>query len=192
MSYIAMTDLVKCVIFWKNALVIPISFFLNIYKNCWGWAHQNYWIHVTLSVCGIFIIPFSHTWEISHFLAFAFLTLHFLAFHGIIITPIIISSLTPQLALEWASVNKGEKGDLPHLLSFLQDSIPSMSSLLLDCYYRSCVKSSSDGIAKSVQQDKIPTASALIVSEQDDSHSVTYSQCFNRKWTGCLQLWCLL
>ena len=43
--------------------------------------------------------------------------------YGIIITPIIISCLPSQLALEWADVSNGKEGDLPHLLTFLQDYV---------------------------------------------------------------------
>ena len=46
--------------------------------------------------------------------------------YGIIITPIIISRLPCQLALEWADVSKGKEGDLPHLLTFLQDFVASL------------------------------------------------------------------
>ena len=97
--------------------------------------------------------------------------------YGIIITPIIISRLPCQLALEWADVSKGKKGDLPHLLTFLQDFVATRQRAL--CFSTSAAKAISKSSCESTLQERLPTASALTVIEQLYSHSdTTRDRCF--------------
>ena len=94
-----------------------------------------------------------------------------------IITPIIISRLPCQLALEWADVSKGKGGDLPHLLTFLQDSVATRQRAL--CFSTSSAKATSKSSSESTLPERLPTASALTVSEQVYSHSdTTRDSCF--------------
>ena len=79
--------------------------------------------------------------------------------YGIIITPNIISR---QLALEWADVSKGKEGDLPHLLTFLQDSVATRQRAL--CFSTATTKATSKSSSESTLQKRLPTASALTVS----------------------------
>ena len=110
----------------------------------------------------------------SHVRSLSFLGID-AAKYGIIITPIIISRLPCELALEWADVSKGKEGDLPHLLTFLQDSVATRQRALCFSTYtsRATRKSSSECIL----QKRLPTAGALTVSEQVYSHSDTTHDC---------------
>ena len=88
--------------------------------------------------------------------------------YGIIITPIIISRLPCQLALEWADVSKGREGDLPHLLTFLQDSVATRQRAL--CFSTATTKATSKSSSESTLQKRLPTASALTVSVRTLRH----------------------
>ena len=108
----------------------------------------------------------------SHVKSLSFLGID-AAKYGIIITPIIISRLPCQLALEWADMSKVKEGDLPHLLTFLQDYVATRQRAL--CFSTSTSKSFSE----STLQERLPTANALTVSEQLYSHSdTTRDRCF--------------
>ena len=82
----------------------------------------------------------------SHVRSLSFLGID-AAKYGIIITPIIISRLPCQLALEWADVSKGKEGDLPHLLTFLQDSVATRQRAL--CFSTSSAKATSKSSSES-------------------------------------------
>ena len=112
----------------------------------------------------------------SHIKSLSFLGID-AAKYGIIITPTIISRLPCQMALEWADVSKSKEEDLPHLLTFLQDSVATRQRAL--CFSTSAVKATSKSTSESILQERLPTASALTVSEQVYSHSdTTRNRCF--------------
>ena len=91
----------------------------------------------------------------SHVRSLSFLGID-AAKYGIIITPIIISRLPCQLALEWADVSKGKEGDLPHLLTFLQDSLATRQRAL--CFSTSSAKATSKSSSESTLPERLPTA----------------------------------
>ena len=70
-----------------------------------------------------------------------------------------------------------EQGDLPHLLTFLQDSVATRQRAL--CFSTSSAKATSKSSSESTLPERLPTASALTVSEQVYSHSdTTLDRCF--------------
>ena len=85
----------------------------------------------------------------SHVRSLSFLGID-AAKYGIIITPIIISRLPCQLALEWAYVSKGKERDLPHLLTFLQDSVATSQRAL--CFSTSAANATNKSSSESTLQ----------------------------------------
>ena len=71
----------------------------------------------------------------------------------------------------------GKKGDLPHLVTFLQNSVAPRQRAL--CFSTSTTKATSKSSSESILQKRLPTASALTVCEQVYSHSdTTHDRCF--------------
>ena len=71
-------------------------------------------------------------------------------------------------------MSKGKEGVLPHLLTFLQDSVATRQH-----FSTSSAKATSKSSSESTLPERLPTASALTVSEQVYSHSDTTSdRCF--------------
>ena len=74
-------------------------------------------------------------------------------------------------------MSKSKEEDLPHLLTFLQDSVATPQRAL--CFSTSAAKATSKSSSESILQERLPTASALTVSEQVYSHSdTTRDRCF--------------
>ena len=73
-------------------------------------------------------------------------------------------------------MSKCKEGDLPHLLTFLQDSVATRQRAL--CASTSTTKATSKPSSESTLQERLPTASALAVSEHIYSYSDAHGRCF--------------
>ena len=83
-------------------------------------------------------------------------------------------------------MSKGKEKDLPHLLTFLQDSVATRQRAL--CFSTSAAKATSKSSSESTPQKRLPTASALTVSEQVYSHSdTTRNRCFTCACYKCFK-----
>ena len=115
----------------------------------------------------------------SHVRSLAFLGINSSRF-GIVITPIIVSRLPSQLALEWAETSKGKEGDLQNLLTFLQDTVNVRQRALCFSTDSSSMlsgASTQDNNTSQSRQPRLATTSALTVSKQDSLGSSSLERC---------------